>query len=135
MKLEVGCNCGTLRHVAEGDPALQAQRHCRACQHIAGDAPRMFMLIPADRFLYTKCKPKTFTRPDKENAVRREFCAECGTHLTTRRPGLPPVVLKIGALDDSTVFTPKMAIYTENRQAFHVIPAGIPVCEKLPTSR
>ncbi|MBS0531012.1 MAG: GFA family protein [Proteobacteria bacterium] len=133
MKLEGGCYCGAVRYVAEGDPMLKAQCHCRACQHISGGAPNLFMLMPPDGFRYTKGTPKQFKRADLENAVTREFCAECGTHLVTRRPGLPAVVLKVGTLDEPSLFgTPKMAIFTEDRQAFHYIPDGMPVFEKLP---
>ena len=79
----------------------------------------MFMLMPPDGFSYTKGTPKQFTRSDLEHAVTREFCAECGTHILTRRPGLPAVV-------------PKMAIYTIDKQAFHEIPDGLPTFERLP---
>src|SRR5579864_2672660 len=94
MKLEGGCYCGKVRYVAEGEPMLKAQCHCRECQYISGGAPNMFMLMPPDGFSYTAGTPKQFTRSNLERAVTREFCAECGTHLATRRPGLPAVVLK-----------------------------------------
>jgi len=133
MRLEGGCYCGEVRYVAEGTPMLKAQCHCRACQHISGGAPNMFMLMPPDGFRYTKGKPKQFKRKDLENAVTREFCAECGTHMVTLRPGLPAVVLKVGTLDDPALFgEPKMAIFTEDRQVFHYIPEEMPVFEKLP---
>lgn len=133
MKLEGGCYCGAVRYAAEGTPMLKAQCHCRACQHISGGAPNMFMLMPPDGFRYTKGKPKQFKRTDLENPVTREFCAECGTHMVTLRPGLPAVVLKIGTLDDPGLFGgPKMAIFTEDRQPFHHIPDDLPAFEKLP---
>ena len=100
MKLEGGCYCGAVRYVAEGEPSLKAQCHCRECQYISGGSANMFLLMPPDGFRYTKGTPKTFSRSDLENPVTREFCAECGTHLTTRRPGLPAVILKVGTLDD-----------------------------------
>ena len=84
MKLEGGCYCGNLRYVSEGEPALKAQCHCRECQYISGGSPNLFLLMPADGFSYTKGSPKRFTRSDLERAVTREFCAECGTHITTR---------------------------------------------------
>ena len=87
MKLEGGCYCGKVRYVAEGEPTLKAQCHCRECQYISGGSPNMFLLMPPDGFRYTKGAPKQFSRSDLENAVTREFCAECGTHLITRRPG------------------------------------------------
>ena len=136
MKLEGGCYCGAVRYEAEGDPILKAQCHCRACQHIAGGGPNMFMVMSSAGFCWTKGEPKTFAHPDKENAVTRFFCATCGTHLTTRRPGLEATILKIGALDNPALYGgPKIAIFTEDKQAFHVVTAGVREFEKLPPGR
>jgi hypothetical protein len=133
MKLEGGCYCGALRYVSEGEPALKAQCHCRECQYLSGGAPNFFLLMPPAGFSYTKGAPKTFTRSDLENAVTREFCADCGTHIATRRPGLPMVILKAGTLDDPSLYgVPQMAIYTVDKQGFHSIPDGLPSFERLP---
>jgi hypothetical protein len=65
--------------------------------------------------------------------VTREFCAECGTHMVTRPPGLPAVVVKIGTLDDPSLFGgPKLAIYTVDQPDYHHIPEGMPAFERLP---
>jgi hypothetical protein len=136
MKLEGGCYCGKLRYVAEGDPMFKAQCHCRECQYISGGGPNFFMLMPVKGFSYSKGKPAQFSRSDIENAVTREFCAECGTHLTTHRPGLPAVILKAGTLDDPAMYgSPQSAIFTCDMQAFHAIPEGMPSFEKLPPQR
>jgi hypothetical protein len=133
MKLEGGCYCRQVRYLAEGQPMLKAQCHCRECQYISGGAPNMFMLIPIDGFRYTKGAPKQFARSDLERPVTREFCAECGTHLATRPPGLRAVVVKVGTLDDPAEFGgPQMAIYTIDKQPFHHIAEGLPTFERLP---
>jgi len=45
-------------------------------------------------------------------------------------------ILKIGTLDDPAQYGgPKIAIFTEDKQPFHEIPAGIPAFEKLPPGR
>ena len=133
MKLEGGCYCGQVRYAAEGEPMLKAQCHCRECQYISGGAPNMFMLMPPAGFSYVKGVPKQFSRSDLENAVTREFCAECGTHLTTRRPGLRAVILKVGTLDDPSVFgSTQMAIFTVDKQPFHQVAEGTPIFELLP---
>jgi len=133
MRLEGGCYCGKLRYAAEGEPALRAQCHCRECQYISGGSPNMFLLMPLDGFRYTKGAPRQFARSDLERPVTREFCAECGTHIATPRPGLRAVVLKVGTLDDPSLFgSPQMAIYTIDKQAFHHIPEGLPTFERLP---
>jgi len=133
MRLEGGCFCGNLRYVADGDPILKAQCHCRECQYFSGGAPNMFMIVPPTGFGYSKGAPKTFTRSDLANAVTREFCADCGTHIATRRPDMPFVILKVGTLDDPKEFGgPKMAIYTIDKQPFHLIAEGLPTFERLP---
>jgi hypothetical protein len=134
MKIEGGCYCGALRYKAEGKPVLKAQCHCRACSHISGGAPNYFMLMPPEGSAYTKGTPKQFKRPDIENAVTREFCETCGTHILTRRPGLAQIVLKAGTIDDPALDYggPKIAIYTSEKQPFHLIAEGVPAFDRVP---
>ena len=133
MKLEGGCYCGQVRYVAEGEPMMKAQCHCRECQYISGGAPNMFLLMPVGGFSYCGGTPKQFARSDLEGAVTREFCAECGTHLVTRPRVTPAIVLKVGTLDDPSLFGgPQLAIFTIDKQAFHLIPDGLPAFERLP---
>jgi hypothetical protein len=132
MKLEGRCYCGNIHYVAEGDPMLMAQCHCRECQYITGGAPNTFIVMPAAGHKYTKGTPKAFTRSDLERAVTREFCPDCGTHLATKPPGRPVVVVKVGTLDNPAQFTPQMAIFTIDKQPFHQIPEGLKTFERRP---
>ena len=132
MKVQGGCYCGAVRYIAEGDAMMKAQCHCRECQYISGGAPNVFVAMPTRGFSYTKGSPKQFTRKDLERAVTREFCAECGTHMLTRVPGLPIVVLKVGTFDDPSLGQPQIAIYPIDKQVFHQIPEGMPAFERLP---
>jgi hypothetical protein len=133
MKLEGGCYCHAVRYVAEGEPRFKAQCHCRECQYISGGAPNLFMLMPPDGFRYVRGAPKTFARADLDQPVTREFCQTCGTHLTTRNPRVPLVILKIGTLDDPSLYgAPQAAIYTVDKQPFHLIAEGLPAFERLP---
>jgi hypothetical protein len=53
--------------------------------------------------------------------------------MISRRPGLRPVVLKIGTLDDPSVYSgAQMAIFTAEGQPFHLIADGVPAFEGLP---
>ena len=133
MKLVGGCSCGKVRYVAEGEPILKVQCHCRECQYFSGGAPNMLLLMPPAGFMYTKGTPKQFARSDIEGAITREFCAECGTQLSGRRPGLRAAILKVGTLDEPSLFgSPQMAIYAIDKQTFHQIPDGLPTFERLP---
>ena len=133
MELEGGCYCGALRYKATGDPTFKGQCHCRECQFISGGAPNLVMGMPAAGFSYTKGAAKAFKRADLENPVTREFCADCGTHILARAPGMPIALLKVGTLDDPSLFEgPQMAIFTCDQQSFHQIPAGVPSFERMP---
>jgi hypothetical protein len=133
MKLEGGCYCGKVRYVAEGEPMRKGQCHCRECQFITGGAPNMFLVMPSAGFAYTKGAPKQFTRGDLETPVTREFCPDCGTHMATRPPGRPVIVVKVGTLDDPKLYGgPQMAIFTIDKQPFHQIPDGLPSFERMP---
>jgi len=133
MKVEGGCYCGEVRYLCEGDPVLKAECHCRECQYITGGGPNFFMMMPTAGFSYVKGAPRTFARADLASPVTREFCGACGTHMVTRPPGYPALVLKVGTMDDPGQYGgPQMAIYTVDKQPFHVIPEGMTCFERLP---
>ncbi|MEC9432294.1 MAG: GFA family protein [Pseudomonadota bacterium] len=135
MAIQGGCYCGATRYEAAGEPVMKAQCHCRECQYISGGGPNYFMMMPEDGFAWTQGTPATFTRSDIESPRTREYCPTCGTHMTTRLPGRPLVVVKVGTLDDpaGAYGGPTLAIFTCDAQPFHEIPEGMPSFEKLPT--
>jgi hypothetical protein len=132
MKVEGGCYCGQVRYRAEGEPAFRGQCFCRECQYISGGDSVLVMAMPEAGYQLTKGAPKAFQRTDIPKPVTREFCPNCGTHVTTRAmPGL--VMIKIGTLDDPTLFgAPQMAIFTCDKQPYHRVPSDIPTFDKLP---
>jgi hypothetical protein len=134
MDVQGRCYCGALRYAASGDPLFTGQCHCRECQYISGGHPNVVVGMPESGFAYRQGSPRQFRRSDLDQPVTREFCAECGTHILTRTPGLPGAVLiKVGTLDDPRVFTgPQMVIYTIDKQPFHHIPEGVPTFERVP---
>lgn len=132
MAMEGGCYCGQVRYEAEGDPVMKGQCFCRECQYITGGDSLFVMGVPEPAFKITKGTLKGFQRSDIDNAVTREFCENCGTHVTTRAmPGM--VMIKVGTLDDPALFGgPQVAIFTCDKQPFHTIPTDIPTFDKLP---
>jgi hypothetical protein len=132
MKIEGGCYCKEVRYESDGEIGMRAQCFCRECQYITGGDSVLIMGVPEEDFRVTKGAIKSFKRSDIENGVTREFCPNCGTHLTTRAmPGM--VMIKIGTLDDPSIFEgPQMAIFTCDKQAYHHVPSDIPSFDKLP---
>lgn len=116
---------------------MKAQCHCRECQYITGGGPNFFMAVPEDGYRFTKGDPKTFTRSDIENPRTRQFCENCGTHMTTLLPGRPLVIVKVGTLDDPAqdYGGSKLAIFMKDSQPYHVVADGLPCFEDLPPQK
>jgi hypothetical protein len=127
-----GCFCGALRFEADGPIRMRGLCLCRSCQRISGGAGNLFIGLEADGFRYTEGEPQRFARA--ADAPTREFCARCGTHIAARSPRTPGgVIVKVGALDDPAAFEgPSLVVWTEEAQAFHALPAGIPSFPRLP---
>jgi len=129
-----GCYCGAIRYEVSAKPVFKAQCHCRPCQMFSGGGPNYFMLVPKNGVRFTAGTPSSYTRPDLPDAVTRQFCGRCGTHMTTIRDDLGMVVIKVGTLDDPSVFRgPKAAIYMKDSQPFHVVPEGVPCFDETPS--
>src|SRR5690348_641646 len=127
-----GCLCGQIRFQAEGEPRMRGLCLCRTCQKVSGGAGNMFIGLMADGFRYTKGEPARFALT--ETAPAREFCPTCGVHLAARSPRAPDgVIVKVGALDNPAAFEgPAMVVWTEEKQAFHEVPKGVPSFPRVP---
>jgi hypothetical protein len=135
MAMTGGCYCRALRYEAAAEPVMfRAQCHCRECQYLSGGGPNMVMGLPAAGFRYVEGQPKQFTRADLADANTREFCANCGTQILTRLYGnADMVVLKIGTLDDPSVFGgPQMAVWLVDKPPYHLVPEGITTFPRYP---
>jgi hypothetical protein len=134
MTIEGGCYCKQVRYKAEGEALMKAECFCRECQYITGGASVIIMAVPAEGFQITKGETKGFTRDDIPNAVTREFCPNCGTHILTRAPAFPQgVIVKVGSLDDPSVFGgPAFAAFACDAQSYHRLPDDVPVHQKWP---
>ena len=134
MKFSGGCYCGKVRYEAEGDPIIKAQCHCRECQYIAGGSANLLIAMPRAGFHYSGEQPRQFSRDDLEAPVLREFCGNCGTHLTSNPPTMPDmVIIKVGTMDEPAAFGgPDMAIFCCDKQTFHSVPEGVMQFDKFP---
>ncbi|OWU86034.1 hypothetical protein ATO6_03965 [Oceanicola sp. 22II-s10i] len=133
MKFQGGCYCGAIRYAVDGEPLFQAQCQCRPCQYVSGGGPNFFIMMPVGAFSYTQGTVSQFTRPDLDAPRTRDFCPTCGTHLTTRQPGGQTLVVKVGTMDDPTLYGgPSAAIHMAEAQPFHCVAKGVPQYDRLP---
>lgn len=136
MNATGGCYCGAIRYRIDGPIEGAFQCHCRECQYITGGNPNVVMVFAADDFAYTQGAVSDFARSDLETPVHRHFCPTCGTGIGSRSPSRPnSMIVKVGTLDDPSIFKAQAAIFTCDQQGFHHIPEGIPAFEKRPVKR
>jgi hypothetical protein len=128
-----GCYCGGIRYEIAGAAQAALQCHCRECQYISGGHPNAIMVFPLAGFRYTKGQPASFSRSDLERPVTRFFCPTCGTSIGARSPARPEsMIVKVGTLDDPSVFKAQAAIFTIDMQPFHHLPQDAKVFERRP---
>jgi hypothetical protein len=134
MAITGGCYCGALRFEIIGEMPMRGYCLCHTCQKISGGAGNLFIGVEARAFHYTRGEPRRFKRADSGDAPTREFCGECGVHIAARSPKAPGgAIVKVGALDDPSIFEgPRMVCWTQEKQAFHVLPAGVPTFATIP---
>ena len=133
MKITGGCYCGAVRYEITGEAQASLQCYCRECQYISGGNPAALMIFPLEDFQLKSGEMKQFRRSDLERPVTRYFCENCGTGLASETPSRPgSIVIKVGTLDDPSIFAPAVAIFTCDKQDFHHIPEDIKAFDKRP---
>jgi hypothetical protein len=99
-----GCQCGAIRFrvAALGRPSFC---HCRMCQKAFGATGGA--LVTAKGLTWTRGALKHF---QSSSAIRRGFCADCGTSLTFEYQvgGKPYVDLAIPAFDRAAEIVPQI---------------------------
>lgn len=117
-----GCQCGAIRFRATGDLTDSSICHCRMCQKAFGAYYAPLVSVRGVDFEWTRGEPKRF---QSSNAIKRGFCAECGTPLTYEAPD--GVAVAAGAFDEPGTLPPTIQWGVERKIGFvdrlHTLPA------------
>jgi hypothetical protein len=115
--MQGGCLCGQVRYQIEAKPAITAVCHCKHCQRQAGTAFALVVAVPKQA-VKLKGPLKTFRDTgDSGQPVARNFCAECGSPITSEISGTPNLLwVKAGTLDDTSDLQPTMQIFCDSAQ-------------------
>ncbi|MCA0277479.1 MAG: GFA family protein [Proteobacteria bacterium] len=126
QRYEGGCMCGAVRYVAEGVPVNERICHCRSCQKAVGAAFNARLMFRAEQVSMTGPVKIAFSSP----AVKRGFCADCGTTVLSGRDAAGILAVTSGSLDDPTQFHPTMHIWVSSKQPWLKLDDGLPQFEE-----
>lgn len=122
-----GCRCGAVRfEIARDDlPPIYAC-HCHICQRWTGSAFSVQALVPKDSLTVTGPIVTYEIATEDRRSVQR-LCGTCHSRIyntNTRRPGV--AVVRAGGFDRSEALECRAHIFTNYKQAWVVLPAGVP---------
>ena len=109
-----GCLCGDIRIEITGDPLTSGECHCGQCQKNCGGNAAALMVFPKAAVKLIKGELRYFdTVADSGNKISRGFCPNCGTPIMSNLERTDEIIIvKLGALDDRSFFTPEVVFWT-----------------------
>lgn len=130
---EGGCGCGAVRYRVRGAPIFVNNCHCNQCQRQTGGTSVVNAFFESDRLevLSGELGENTVTAGSGGPHVIVR-CASCGVALWSHYPrlGRLGLGLRVGTLDDASVFAPDAVIFTSEAMPWVAVPEGIPAFEK-----
>ena len=127
------CECGAVTYAIEGVDLAVYACHCLNCQTRSGSAFAEHAMVPVPSFRHDG-DTVVYERAVGGIAFEEVFCAACLTRLFNRNSALPSMVfLRAGTLADSGGLRPIAHIWTDRKQAWVVLPDGVPTFARSPT--
>lgn len=104
-QIEGGCQCGSVRYVINGTPAMTALCHCTMCRR-ANAAPAVaWAMFKQSEVTFLAANPKLYASSQE---AQRGFCEACGTQISFLATFLPGLIdITIGSLDDPELLPPQ----------------------------
>ncbi len=136
-----GCSCDYVKYRVATKPLIVHCCHCSYCQTQTGTAFALNALFVADEIELTQGEVKEIVTPSpsgKSQTIAR--CPLCHVAIWSNyyMRGLRERIrfLRVGTLDEPTVFPPDVHIYTSTKQSWFAIPDGelsVPEFYDIPT--
>ncbi|WP_417211681.1 GFA family protein [Antarctobacter sp.] len=132
---EGGCGCGAVRYRVTSEPLIVHACHCRLCQRQTGSTNAVNALIEADRVIVLSgTVEETLLDTPSGHGQRIARCTSCkvalwSNYLITNQ-GDHLRFLRVGTLDDPSLMTPDVHIYTGTKQPWYILARDVPAAEE-----
>jgi len=128
-----GCLCGAVRYEVEGEPQYAGLCFCEDCRKASGGGFIPFMNYPRARFRVSGETRQVRTGLSDGREAVRNICTSCGSLLFGGEYGRDEQhTVYAGTLDDPSSFKPTMAIMTQGKPDWAVIPEGLKIFGRMP---
>jgi hypothetical protein len=127
--IEGGCDCRSVRYRMETAPLFVHCCHCRWCQRESGASFALNAMIETSRVTRLAGDPELVHTPSHSGRGQQiARCPTCRVALWSHYGGAGPVLsfVRVGTLDNPDALPPDVHIFTESKQPWAVIPAGMP---------
>lgn len=128
-----GCLCGALRYVATGEPSFGGLCYCADCRKASGAGFIPFMGFPRERVRFTGPSSRFESISRRGGPAVRNACPICSSLVFGgERDSDDSHTVYAGTLDAPAAFRPTIAIFTEGRPDWAVIPEGLTIFDAGP---
>ena len=127
--IEGGCDCRLIRYRMETFPLFVHCCHCRWCQRESGASFALNAMIETARVTRLAGEPELVNTPSQSGRGQQiARCPTCRIAVWSHYAGAGPVIsfVRVGTLDNPDALPPDIHIFTESKQPWVVIPAGVP---------
>lgn len=128
-----GCRCGQVRYELSIDALPPSYAcHCLDCQTWTGVAFSQSCILPANALTVTGETVVYELEGTSGRVSRQRICPTCHTRVYNTNSGHGFAVLRAGTLDRSNELDCVAHIWTRRKQAWLVIPPGVPTWPEAP---
>ncbi|HEX2429357.1 MAG TPA: GFA family protein [Aestuariivirgaceae bacterium] len=127
--MDGGCTCREVRFRLLSKPLFVHCCHCRWCQRETGASFALNAMIEADRVVTLSGAPEVVLTPSLSGRGQKiSRCPTCHVAVWSNYSGAGDAVrfVRVGTLDAPDRLPPDIHIFTESKQPWVMLPAGIP---------
>lgn len=124
-----GCTCRFVRYRMSSTPLFVHCCHCRWCQRETGASFALNALIETARVAVLEGEVELVDTPSNSGRGQRiARCPRCHVAVWSHYGGAGAALsfVRVGTLDEPDRLPPDIHIFTESKQPWVVLPAGVP---------